>query len=114
MPGLTNQAQPAFPDVDRYETHEFVFTMKHNAVLPKSEKCDALGRTPQKRNYFWYERTFTAPARSGTPPCWSSTRRSSARLFGSTARTSANIWVVLPPAGSTSTAAMNWSGRIAS
>ncbi len=40
VPGLTNQAQPAFPDVDRYETHEFVFTMKHNAVLPKSEKCE--------------------------------------------------------------------------
>jgi beta-galactosidase len=65
VPGLANQAKPAFPDVDQYETHEFVWTMKqeHVKLMPSSEKCEGLGRTRQKRNYFWYERTFAAPAR---------------------------------------------------
>ena len=63
VPGLTNQAQPAFADVDQYETHEYVFTMKRYGILPATEKCDGLGRTRQKRNYFWYARDFQAPAR---------------------------------------------------
>jgi len=63
VPGLTNQAQPAFPDVDQYQTHDYVGTMVKWGVWPPSEKYDGLGRTPQKRNYFWYERTFTAPVR---------------------------------------------------
>jgi len=63
VPGLTNQARPAFPDVDQYDTHEYVVTMNRYKVEPPLEPCEALGRTPQKRNYFWYSRTFTAPAR---------------------------------------------------
>jgi beta-galactosidase len=63
VPGLTHQAKPPFPDVDQYETHEFVLTMKRDGVWPHSEKCEGLGRTRQKRNFFWYERTFTAPAK---------------------------------------------------
>src|SRR5271165_5426179 len=38
VPGLTNQARPVFPDVDQYETHEYIYTMKHYGVLPASEK----------------------------------------------------------------------------
>jgi beta-galactosidase len=63
VPGLTNQARPVFPDVEQYETHEYVYTMRRYGVLPPSEKCDGLGRTRQTRNYFWYARTFPAPAR---------------------------------------------------
>jgi len=110
VPGLTNQAKPAFADVDRYETHEFIFTMKNNAVLPKSEKCDALGRTPQKRNHFWYERTFTAPA-----------KRDSAVLIVSKAQFGTAVWLNGKPIGEhlgcftagrfDATAAMNWSGE---
>ena len=37
VPGLTNQARPVFPDVDDYETHEYVYTMKRYGVLPPSE-----------------------------------------------------------------------------
>ena len=55
VPGMVNQAKPAFPDVDHYETHEFVWTMKHYKVMPQSESCEGLGRTRQKRNYFWYQ-----------------------------------------------------------
>ncbi|MGA2258093.1 MAG: hypothetical protein ABSG53_25795, partial [Thermoguttaceae bacterium] len=110
VPGLTNQAQPAFPDVDRYETHEFVFTMKHNEVLPKSEKCEVLGRTPQKRIYFWYERTFTAPA-----------KRDSAMLVVNKAQFGTSVWLNGKNIGEhlgcftagrfDATAAMNWKGE---
>ena len=62
VPGLTNQAKPKFADVDHYETHEYVWTMSHYGVLPANDKCAGLGRTRQKRNYFWYQRTFTVPA----------------------------------------------------
>ena len=63
VPGLTHQAKPAFADVDQYETHEFIFTMKRYGVLPPTTAdCAGLGRTRQTRNYFWYSRTFRAPA----------------------------------------------------
>jgi hypothetical protein len=63
VPGLTNQARPPFPDVDQYETHEFIWTMKRYGVLPATESCEGPGRTRQKRNFFWYARTFRPPAR---------------------------------------------------
>ena len=63
VPGLVRSATPAFPGVDQYETHEFIYTMKRYGILPATEDCPALGRTTQKRNYFWYERRFRAPAR---------------------------------------------------
>jgi hypothetical protein len=63
VPGLVHSAKPSFPGVDQYETHEFIWTMKRDGVLPATEKLDELGRTTQKRNYFWYRRTFRAPAR---------------------------------------------------
>jgi hypothetical protein len=63
VPGLVHSAKPPFPGVDQYETHEFIWTMKRDGVLPATEKLDELGRTTQKRNYFWYRRTFRAPAR---------------------------------------------------
>ena len=62
VPGLVHQAKPPFPDVDHYETHEFVYTMKKYGVLPTAETCEGPGRTRQKRNYFWYAKIFRAPA----------------------------------------------------
>lgn len=62
VPGLTRQARPAFPDVDHYETHEFVWTMKHYGVFPASEVCPGSARTRQQRKFFWYAKTFHAPA----------------------------------------------------
>ncbi len=62
VPGLVHSAKPPFPGVDQYETHEFIGTMKRDGVLPATEELDELGRTTQKRNYFWYRRTFRAPA----------------------------------------------------
>ena len=63
VPGLINQAKPHFADVDQYETFEYVENRKHWGIVPPGEKCEGLGRTRQKRNYFWYERTFSAPAK---------------------------------------------------
>lgn len=62
VPGLTHQAVPAFPDVDHYETHEFVYTMKRYGVLPADDSCEGTGRTRQKRSFFWYAKTFQGPA----------------------------------------------------
>ncbi|HMC57690.1 MAG TPA: hypothetical protein VKJ01_00730, partial [Candidatus Solibacter sp.] len=63
VPGLVHSAKPPFPGVDQYETQEFIGTMIGSGVLPASEKFDGLGRTRQRRNYFWYRRTFHTPAR---------------------------------------------------
>ncbi|OGV71092.1 MAG: hypothetical protein A2283_21555 [Lentisphaerae bacterium RIFOXYA12_FULL_48_11] len=63
VPGLVNQAKPVFKDVDHYETHEYVWTMAKNGVLPADDKCEGLGRTRQTRRYFWFRKTFTVPAR---------------------------------------------------
>ncbi len=62
VPGLTRQARPSFPDVDHYETRDYVNTMIKFGVLPPSERFEGLGRTRQKRKYFWYQKTFSAPA----------------------------------------------------
>jgi hypothetical protein len=63
VPGLVNQAQPRFADVDHYETHEYVYTMARYGVLPPTDKVEGVARTRQKRKFFWYERTFTVAER---------------------------------------------------
>lgn len=110
VPGLTHQALPAFPDVDQYETHEFVYTMKRNGVLPATESCEGLGRTKQKRNFFWYARTFRAP-----------THREHATLVVNKAQFGTTVWLNGRKLGEhagcftagrfDATAAMNWSGE---
>lgn len=110
VPGLTNQARPAFADVDHYETHEYVWTMKRYNVLPATEQCEGLGRTRQKRNYFWYARTFTAPA-----------RREHATLVVHKAQFGTAVWLNGTKVGEHPgcftagrfdvTAAMNWQGE---
>ena len=63
VPGLTHSATPKFPDVDEYHTHEWAYTVtKRDHVLALSEPVEGLGSTVQKRNFFWYERTFRTPA----------------------------------------------------
>src|SRR5215472_15869742 len=63
VPGLAHSATPKFPDVDEYHTHEWSYTLAvRDHVVPLSEKVEGLGATVQKRNFFWYERTFRTPA----------------------------------------------------
>lgn len=63
VPGLTNQAQPAFPDVDRFDSREFIQTSIREKRLPESARVETAGVPRQPRNYFWYRRTFTVPER---------------------------------------------------
>jgi beta-galactosidase len=64
VPGLVHAAVPRLSDVDQYHSHEWAFTMtKDSHVLPMSEMIEGLGSTVQKRNDFWYERTFRTPTR---------------------------------------------------
>ncbi|WP_321475404.1 sugar-binding domain-containing protein [uncultured Paludibaculum sp.] len=63
VPGLTNLAQPAFPDVDRFDSREFIQTSIREKKLPESARVETAGVSRQTRNYFWYRRTFTVPGR---------------------------------------------------
>src|SRR5208282_1256317 len=63
VPGLAHSATPSFPDVDQYQTRENILTMIELGVYPPSEDTGVLGRTPQKRNYFWYRKSFRVPAK---------------------------------------------------
>jgi len=69
VPGLVNRSKPAFPDVDLFASREYLRRfgrsypwggseiLKHDAPLP------VIGISLQKRNYFWYHKSFKAPAR---------------------------------------------------
>jgi hypothetical protein len=63
VPGLAHLATPPFPEVDEYQTREHIGNKINLGLLPKSADNGALGQTPQKRNYFWYQRTFTVSSR---------------------------------------------------
>ena len=62
VPGLVHNATPAFPDVDAFESLELVSNKIAQKLLPASARVAAPGVSRQERNYFWYRRTFTAPA----------------------------------------------------
>ncbi len=59
VPGLADLAVPSFVDVDRYESKEFLNHPSHRPLAPAGVE----GIARQRRGYFWYERSFTAPAR---------------------------------------------------
>ena len=63
VPGLVHSATPAFLLVDQYEFREHILNMIRRGLYPPSEDTGVLGRTPQKRNYFWYRQRFRAPAK---------------------------------------------------
>jgi len=68
VPGLVSQAAPPFVDVNQYATVEQLqsWSRQLRGFDPASEgPMNGLGRTRQKRDYFWYQRTFTLPARRG-------------------------------------------------
>lgn len=64
VPGLAHSAKPLFPEVDQYQTREYIHSMIEFGLCPQSEANGVfLGRTSQKRNYFWYRKSFRAPAK---------------------------------------------------
>jgi beta-galactosidase len=62
VPGLVHNAQPTFPDVDGFESVELVSNRIRQGILPESARVAAPGVSRQRRDYFWYRRTFTVPA----------------------------------------------------
>jgi len=65
VPGLTHSALPAFPDVDQYQTRQLLSNLVEQGRYDKAEYDklgDARGISHQQRNYFWYRKTFQAPA----------------------------------------------------
>jgi hypothetical protein len=63
VPGLTNQASPAFPGVDLFDSVENIDKKIRLKALPPSAMINNAGIPRQKRNYFWYRTTFRPPAK---------------------------------------------------
>jgi beta-galactosidase len=63
VPGLANQARPVFADVDEFDSREVIDNRIRKNKLPESARVETAGVPRQNRNYFWYRKTFRAPAR---------------------------------------------------
>lgn len=63
VPGLANLAVPAFRDVDRFDSREFIQTSIREKKLPESARVETAGVPRQERNYFWYRRSFRVTER---------------------------------------------------
>ena len=69
VPGLANLSKPSFPDVDLFASREYLrrfgrrYPWGGSEILKKDAPLPVIGISPQKRNYFWYQKSFKAPAR---------------------------------------------------
>ena len=58
VPGLANLAVPQFEGVDKFDSRELIDVEIRDQRRPESDRTTAVGTPHQKRNYFWYRRTF--------------------------------------------------------
>ncbi len=64
VPGLANLAKPAFPDVDAFYSREHLANRIRAKLAPEEWLTNYWnGKVNQDRNYFWYQKTFHAPAK---------------------------------------------------
>jgi beta-galactosidase len=64
VPGLANLAKPAFPDVDKFISRENLANRIRSKLSPDEWLTNYWkGKVDQDRDYFWYRKTFRAPAR---------------------------------------------------
>ncbi len=64
VPGLANLAQPPFDNVDRFYSREQLANRIRSKLSPPEWLTEyPNGKVDQDRNYFWYRKTFQAPAR---------------------------------------------------
>lgn len=63
VPGLAHSSTPPFPDVDRFDSRQLIQNRVSKGMLPESALVETAGVSRQDRNWFWYRRTFAAPAR---------------------------------------------------
>ena len=52
VPGMTNLAEPPFPDVDRFDSRAVISNRVKKGMLPASTMVETAGVSRQKRNYF--------------------------------------------------------------
>lgn len=63
VPGMANLAQPAFADVDNFYSREHLARRIQAKIAPEEWLAQYWkGKINQDRNYFWYRKTFRAPA----------------------------------------------------
>lgn len=64
VPGLAHSATPAFKNIDEFQSRQLLSKLVDQGIYSKAD-FDKLGNSKgishQKRNYFWYRRTFIAP-----------------------------------------------------
>ena len=64
VPGMANLAVPPFPDVDAYISREVLMDRRAFKIQPESELAKMVPGPRQRRNYFWYQRTFRSPSKT--------------------------------------------------
>ena len=63
VPGLAHLAKPAFPYVDAFYSREQLLNRIRGKLAPAEWLTNYwTGKVDQDRNYFWYRKTFRAPA----------------------------------------------------
>lgn len=63
VPGLANLSRPAFPDVDKFISRENLANRIRSKLSPEAWLTHYWkGKVEQDRDYFWYRKTFRAPA----------------------------------------------------
>src|SRR3984893_17475406 len=58
VPGLAHSAEPAFPQVDQFDSRMLLQNRVSQGSLPNSATVYNAGVPRQQRNWFWYRRTF--------------------------------------------------------
>src|SRR5580765_8624827 len=58
VPGLAHSAEPAFPQVDQFDSRMLIQNRVSQGKLPKSALVYNAGVARQERNWFWYRTTF--------------------------------------------------------
>jgi beta-galactosidase len=58
VPGLAHSAEPAFPQVDQFDSRMSIQNRVGEGKLPKTAIVYNAGVSRQERNWFWYRRTF--------------------------------------------------------
>lgn len=58
VPGLAHSAEPAFPQVDQFDSRMLIQNRVSQGKLPKTAIVYNAGISRQDRNWFWYRRTF--------------------------------------------------------
>src|ERR1700687_128478 len=58
VPGLAHSAEPAFPQVDQFDSRMLIQNRVGQGKLPKTAIVYNAGVSRQERNWFWYRRTF--------------------------------------------------------